>query len=187
VAHTVDEANRTIDRLNGNLNALKNDGDRLFIDFKAECDCRCNVEVRLACIEGKSREVDEPMTRSSLSSAKWKVEDHLHSTRPMALPLPTTIADGLPPLKKQATKGGPINSAHDPYDPDNWEPGTYVKDYLEYGSTESLSTGLAMQGRKKGDDGLHHPEMVPLTKRNCHGSSPDSPCPSKALPLPPKA
>jgi len=27
VAHAVDKANRTIDRLNGNLNALKNDGD----------------------------------------------------------------------------------------------------------------------------------------------------------------
>ena len=78
----------------------------------------------------------------------------------------TTLVDGLPPLKKQATEGGPSDSAYDPYDPDNWVPGTYIKDYLDYGRAKSSSTGPATQGQKKGDDGLHHPEMVPLTKRN---------------------
>ena len=65
-----------------------------------------------------------------------------------------------------ATEGGPSDSAYDPYDPDNWAPGTYVEDYLDYGRAESSSTGPAMQGRKTGDNVLHCPEIVPLTKRN---------------------
>jgi len=165
-ARTIDEANRTIDRLNGDLNTLKNDGDQLFVDFKAECDCRRDAGVRLARIEGKSKEVDELMTRSSSSSAKQKAEEHLPPTRPTALPSTTTLMDGLPPLKKRATEGGPSDSAYDPYDPDNWEPGTYVEDYLDYGRAKSLSTGPAMQGQKKGDDILRRPEIVPLLKRN---------------------
>jgi len=104
------------------------------------------MEVRLAHIEGKSREVDESTTRSSSSSAKWNAEDHPHSTQLTALLSPTTIVDGSPPLKKQATEGGPINLTHDPYNPDNWVPGTYVEDDLDYGRAKSSSTGLATQG-----------------------------------------
>jgi len=84
----------------------------------------------------------------------------------MASPSARTLVDGLPPLKKWATEGGPSDSAYDPYDPDNWVPGTYIEDYLDYGRAESSSTGPATQGRKKGDDGLHRPEIVPLMKRN---------------------
>jgi len=124
------------------------------------------MEARLARIEGKSREVDESTTMSSLSSAKQKVEEHLPPTRPTALPSTTTLVDGLPPLKKRATEGGPSDLAYNPYNPDNWAPGTYIEDYLDYGRAESLSTGPAMQGRKKGDDVLRHPEIVPLMKRN---------------------
>ena len=124
------------------------------------------MEARLARIEGKSREVDESTTRSSSSSAKQKAEEHPPPTRPMALPSTTTLVDGFPPLKKRATEGGPSDSAYDPYDPDNWAPGTYVEDYLDYGRAESSSTGPAMQGRKKGDNSLRRPEIVPLTKRN---------------------
>jgi len=146
VARAIDKANRTIDRLNGNLNTLKNDGDRLFVDFKAERDCWRDAEARLAHIEGKSREVDEPTMRSSSSSAKRKAEEHPPPTRSTALPSTTTLVDGLLPLKKRATEGGPSDLAYDPYNPDNWAPGTYVEDYLDYGRAESSSTGPATQG-----------------------------------------
>jgi len=166
ISVTIDKANWTIDRLNGDLNALKNNGDRLFIDFKAERDRWRDVEARLARIEGKSREVDESTTRSSSSSAKRKAEEHPPPTQLTALPSTTTLVDGLPPLKKWATEGGPSDSAYDPYDPDNWAPGMYVEDYLDYGRAKSSSTGPAMQGRKKGDNVLRCPEIVPLPKRN---------------------
>jgi len=145
-ARAIDEANRTINRLNGDLNALKSNGDRLFVDFKAEHDRPHDAEARLARIEGKSREVDESTMRSSSSSAKQKAEEHPPPTWSTALPSTTTLVDGLPPLKKWATEGGPSDSAYDPYDPDNWAPGTYVEDYLDYGRAESSSTGPATQG-----------------------------------------
>ena len=84
-ACAIDEANQTINRLNGDLNALKNDRDQLFVDFKAECDRQRDAEARLARIEGKSREVDESTTRSSSSSAKRKAEEHPPPTRSTAL------------------------------------------------------------------------------------------------------
>ena len=61
----------------------------------------------------------------------------------------------MPLCKKRATDSGTIDPALDPYDPDNWEEGTYEEDWLRYNPPPHHSVGLVLPAQLTQADKLH--------------------------------
>ena len=112
---------------------MKKDGDNLFIRYEKECDCRHKAEEDIAHYRARLRLRKDSM-RSSSSSTQPRAQSPSCSTLSMALLSTTTTTPvfGMPPCKKRTTDSGAIDPALNPYDPDNWEEGTYEEDWIGY-------------------------------------------------------
>ena len=112
---------------------MKRDGDNLFMRYEKECDRRRKAEDDVARYRARLH-LREDSTRSSSSSTQPRAQSPSHLTLSTALlstPLITPTA-GTPPRKKRTTDSGAVNPAVNPYDPDNWEEGTYEEDWVGY-------------------------------------------------------
>ena len=84
----------------------------------------------------------------------------------MAPPSTTTTnpACGTPPHKKHATDSGAVDPAVNPYDPDNWEEGTYEEDWIGYNPPPPRPVGPLPPAPPIQADELRLPEYVLLPK-----------------------
>ena len=157
----IERANRAIDRLEEELATMKKDGDNLFIRYEKECDRRRKAEDDVARYQARLR-LREDSTRSSSSSTQPRALSPSRltsSTAPLST-TPTTHAAGTPPRKKRATDSGAVDSALDPYDPDNLEEGTYEEDWIGYNPPPPPPAGPLPPAQPIQADGLRLPEYV---------------------------
>ena len=122
---------------------MKRDGHNLFIRYEKECDHCCKAEDDVACYRERLCLCEES-TRSPSLSTQPRAQSPSHSTLLTALPSTTTTtpAVGMPPRKKHATDSGTIDPAINPYNPDNWEEGTYKEDWIRYNPPPPCPVGL---------------------------------------------
>ena len=161
----LEKANQTIDRLEDELATMKRDGNSLFSRYEKECDHRRKVEDDVACYRARLCLREDSMRSSSLSTQP-RAQSPLHPTPLMALSstTPTTPTVGTPPCKKHTTDSGTIDPALDPYNPDNWEEGTYEEDWTRYNPPPPYPVGPLPPAQPIQADELHLPEYVLLPK-----------------------
>ena len=163
VSQELERANRAIDRLEEELATMKKDGNNLFMRYEKECDHKAEDDVaryraRLCLCED--------LTRSSSSSTQPRAQSPSHltlSTAPLSTTLTTSVA-GTPPCKKHATDSGAIDPAIDPYNPDNWEEGTYEEDWMGYNPPPPRLVGPLPPAQPFQADDLRLPKYVLLPK-----------------------
>ena len=144
---------------------MKKDGDPLFIRYEKECDHRRKAEDDVVRYRTRLR-LREDSTRSSLPSTQPRAQSSSCLTSSTAPPLttPTTPAAGTPPCKKRATNSGAVDPAIDPYDPNNWEEGTYEEDWIGYNPPPPRPAGPLPPAPPIQADELCLPEYVLLLK-----------------------
>ena len=65
---------------------------------------------------------------------------------------------GMPPHKKCATDSGAIDPALNPYNPNNWEEGTYEEDWLRYNPPPHHLVGPVLPAQPTQADELRLPD-----------------------------
>ena len=142
---------------------MKKDGDNLFMRYEKECDRCRKAEDDVACYRARLRLHKDSMRSSSLSTQP-RAQSPSHLTLSTALPSTTltTSMAGTPPHKKHTTDSGAIDPAIDPYNPDNWEEGTY-EDWIGYNPPPHLAGPLPLAQPIQADE-LRLPEYVLLPK-----------------------
>ena len=144
---------------------MKKDGDNLFMRYEKECDCCHKVEDDIAHYRARLC-LCEDSTRSSSLSTQPRAQSPSRLTSLMAPPSTplTTPAAGTPPHKKHTTDSGAVDPAVDPYDPDNWEEGTYEEDWVGYNPPPPRPVDPLQPAQPIQADELHLPEYVLLPK-----------------------
>ena len=165
VSQKLERANQAINRLEEELTTMKKDGDNLFMRYEKECDHCRKVEDDVAHYRARLR-LCEDSTRSSSSSTQPRAQSPSCLTLSMALPWTplTTPAAGTPLCKTRTTDSGAVDPAIDPYDPDNWEEGTYKEDWVGYNPPPPHPVDPLLPAQPIQADELRLPEYVLLPK-----------------------
>ena len=164
-SQALEQANQAINRLEDELATMKKDGDNLFIRYEKECDHCRKAEEDVARYRARLC-LCEDSTRSTSSSTQPRAQSPSCSTLSMAPPSATTATStfGMPLQKKCATDNGATDPALDPYDPDNWEEGTYEEDWIGYNPPPPRPADPLLLAQPIQADELRLPEYILLPK-----------------------